>query len=76
MKYHWKIILQIIHLNFNDYLFKYFHWHLSDIWLSLQGISYISLKFQHSFQTVYLVTTAGGLAHMSQAMSKMKIYAA
>ncbi len=43
----------IIHLKFNDYLLKYSHWHLSDIWLSLQGISYISLKFQHSFQTVF-----------------------
>jgi hypothetical protein len=53
VKYHWKIILPIIHLKFNDYLLKYSHWHLSDIWFSLQGISYISLKFQHSFQTVW-----------------------
>jgi hypothetical protein len=53
MKYHWKIILPIIHLKFNDYLLKYFHWHLSDIGLSLLYISYISLKFQRSFQTVY-----------------------
>ena len=43
----------IIHLKFNDYLLKYSHWHLSDIWLSLLYISYISLKFQHSFQTVW-----------------------
>ena len=53
MKYHWKILLPIIHFKFNNYLLKYSHWHLSDIWLSLQGISYISLKFQHSFQTVW-----------------------
>ncbi len=52
MKYHWKIIFPIIHLKFNDYLLKYFHWHLSDIGLSLLYISYISLKFQRSFQTV------------------------
>ncbi len=43
----------IIHLNFNDYLLKYSHWHLSDIWLSLLYINYISLKFQCSFQTVW-----------------------
>ena len=55
MKYHWKILLLIIHLKFNDYLLKYFHWHLSDIGLSLLYISYISLKFQRSFQTVQKV---------------------
>ncbi len=53
MKYHLKIFSMIIHLNFNDYLLKYFNWHLSDIWLSLLYINYISLKFQCSFQTVY-----------------------
>jgi hypothetical protein len=53
MAYHWKIISLIIHLKFNKYLLKYYYWHLSDIWLSLQGISYISLKCQRSFQTVY-----------------------
>jgi hypothetical protein len=52
MKYHWKIISLIIHLKINDYLLKYFHWHLSDIELSLQSVSSISLKFQRSFQTV------------------------
>ncbi len=54
MKYHWKIISLIIHLKINEYLLKYFHWHLSDIELSLQSVSSISLKFQCSFQTVHL----------------------
>ena len=55
MAYHWKIISLIIHLKFNKYLLKYYYWHLSDIWLSLQGINYISLKFQRSFQTVCIL---------------------
>ncbi len=54
VKYHLKIISMIIHLNFYDYLLKNSHWHFSDIWLSLLYINYISLKFQCSFQTVYL----------------------
>jgi hypothetical protein len=52
MKYHKKIISLIIDLKINEYLLKYFYWHLSDIELSLLYISYISLKFQRSFQTV------------------------
>ncbi len=51
-KYHWKTISLIIHLKINEYLLKYFQWHLSDIELSLQSVSSISLKFQRSFQTV------------------------
>ncbi len=53
-EYHWKIISLIIHLKINEYLLKYFHWHLNDIWFSLQSVSYISLKCKHSFQTVHL----------------------
>ncbi len=51
MKYHWKIISLIIHLKINEYLLKYFHWHLSDIELSLQSVSSILLKFQRRART-------------------------